>query len=407
MGGDIGWDVKIVHLSHLASRAAPTGAEHSLALLAAGLAAKGHEVAVGAPGPWALEEQLRAAGVEVATIPLRMCWLVQYGAQPWWRQLARAARYAQPDRGVARLRAWLQEQQPDVVHVNCLPNVHGATVARSLGLPVVWHLREILPPGPRRRWFAGRLRHRATRVVAVSEAVSRWLEDEGLGDTVDVVHNAVALPERMPGGQEARATFNLPEDAVVVGLFSQLVPHKGGMDFVRAGLEAAAVEPTLHFLIAGNGPEAFMARLRHEIARSPAASRFRVVPPQPEIWPLLAASDIVALATLWPDPLPRVVMEAMAAGLPVVAYRGGGVSEMLTDGATGWVVEAGDVEALGRRFVTLARSADERARFGAAGRRRAARDFTVARHVDRMLALFASARLPSPPNSLREPSDRS
>ena len=133
--------MKAALLSHLASVDAPTGAERSLALLAGGLGERGHEVAVVAPGPWAMGADLEAAGIEVATIPVRSCWLVQYGAQPLWRQTARVARYALPDRGYRDLRSWLGGFDPDVVHVNCLPLLRGAAAARSLGLPVVWHIR--------------------------------------------------------------------------------------------------------------------------------------------------------------------------------------------------------------------------------------------------------------------------
>ena len=76
-------------------------------------------------------------------------------------------------------------------------------------------------------------------------------------------------------------------------------------------------------------------RLRDAIIDGPAADRIRLVPPQPEIWPLLAAVDVAAITTLWPDPLPRVVMEAMAVGTPVAGYSGGGVPEMVVDGETG------------------------------------------------------------------------
>jgi len=156
--------VKIALLSHLASVDAPTGAERSLALLACGLRKRGHEVAIAAPGPWSMGADLEAAGIEVAMIPVRPCWLVQYGPQPLWRQAARAARYALPDPGYRDLRSWLAAFDPDVVHVNCLPHLRGAAAARSLGLPLVWHIREILPPGRRRRWFAGRLRSKRRRL---------------------------------------------------------------------------------------------------------------------------------------------------------------------------------------------------------------------------------------------------
>ena len=376
--------MKAALLSHLASVDAPTGAERSLALLACGLSEREHQVAVAVPGPWSMGGDLEAAGVEVATIPVRPCWLVQYGPQPLWRQVARGARYSLPDRGYRDLRSWLGELDPDVVHVNCLPHLRGAAAARSLGLPVVWHLREILPPGPRRRWFAGRLRAASTQIVAVSEAVAGWLREEDLGELVEVIHNGADPPTDDVDREAARGSFDLPSEAVVVGLFSQLVEHKGALDFVRAAHMAAANNPNLYFLIAGSGRTAFVERVRGEMAAGPAADHIRLVPPQDEIWPLLATVDVVALTTRWPDPLPRVVMEAMAAALPVVAYDGGGVAEMVAAGETGMVLPSGDVEGLGAAMLELAGDEELRRRFGDAGCRRAQRLFSVEQHVDHM-----------------------
>jgi len=384
--------MKVALLSHLASVDAPTGAERSLALLANGLVKRDHQVAMTAPGSWSMGAELEAAGIEVTTIPVRSCWLVQYGHQPSWRQAVRAARYALPDRGYRDLRSWLGVLDPDVVHVNCLPHLRGAAAARSLGLPVVWHIREILPPGQRRRWFAGRLRSDATKIVAVSEAVAGWLREEGLGGLVEVIHNGVSPPTDGVDREAVRGRFDLPSDSVVVGLFSQVVAHKGSLDFVHAAHFAAAKDPDVRFLIAGSGPPAFVERVRGEIAAGPAAERIRLIPPQDEIWPLLAAVDVVALTTRWPDPLPRAVMEAMAAALPVVAYDGGGVAEMVAAGETGIVLPSGDVEGLGAAMLELAGDKELRCRFGDAGCRRAGLLFSVDEHVERMeRALFSAA----------------
>ena len=104
--------VKVALLSHLASESAPTGAEHSLSLLARGLNGGGHEVVVTAPGPWVLAADLAAQGIGVEEIPVRVCWLVQYDRQPLWRQVARAVRYALPDPGARDLRRWIEMQGP-------------------------------------------------------------------------------------------------------------------------------------------------------------------------------------------------------------------------------------------------------------------------------------------------------
>jgi glycosyltransferase involved in cell wall biosynthesis len=378
-------------LSHLASTTAPTGAERSLALLARGLSARGHEVAVAAPGEWALREELEAGGVSVTEVPVSQCWLVQYGRQPLWRQAARALRYAWPDPGSRGLRRWLSELEPEVVHVNCLSHLRGASAARSIGLPVVWHLREILAPGPRRQWFASRLHADATRIVAVSEAVAGWLREAGLGGRVEVIHNGVEPPEDRVDPKTVRARFDLPPEALIVGLFSQLVAHKGAFDLVRAAHSAVSENPGLHFLIAGHGRDSFADRLRREIAVGAAAGHIHLVPPQPGIWELLAAVDMLALPTLWPDPLPRAVMEAMAAGRPVVAYENGGVSEMVIDGETGLLCRPGEVEDLSRAILELAGDEVLRKRLAEAGRKRARDLFSVALHVERMEAVLEAA----------------
>jgi glycosyltransferase involved in cell wall biosynthesis len=310
-----------------------------------------------------------------------------------WEQGFRLARFGMPDSGAARLRRWLAETQPDVVHINCLPHLRGAKAARESGLPVVWHLREILPPGWRRRWFAGRLHRDATRIIAVSEAVAGWLREEGLGDLVEVVHNGVDPPAAEIDRSTARERFGLPGDAVVCGLFSQLVEHKGALDFVNAAHRAAAENPSLHFMIAGHGPQAFAERLRKSVASGAIADRIHLVPPRGEIWPLLAAVDAVAITTLWPDPLPRIVMEAMAVGLPVIGYTGGGVGEMVVDGETGMLCAPGDIDGLAAAMVRIAEDEGLRRQLGEAGRDRSRRLFSVKRHVDLMEAALQSASI--------------
>jgi len=383
--------VKIAAVSHLASPDAPTGAEKSLAALTEVLAGRGHELGVVAPGPWCLGSELEASGVEVATIRSRSCWLVQWGPQPTARQVLRYLRYRLPDPGYRRMMVWLDRFWPDVVYVNCLPQLKGATAARALGLPVVWHIREILPAGNRRRWFARRLKRDATRIAAVSHAVAEWLDDEGLGDLVTVVHNGCQVPRDRVSSSEVRESFGLPAEGVLVGFFAQLVSHKGTVELVQAGSLAMAQVPSLFIVIAGAGPPDEIERLKTEIAKSPFSQRFFVLPPQRDVWSLLAAIDVAAVPSLWPDPLPRTVMEAMAVGRPVVAYRCGGVPEMIDEGETGFMVEPGDRAGLADRMVRLARDQKLRCRLGAAAGAKAQAEFSVVAYIDAMEKILKEA----------------
>jgi len=377
-------------LSHLASSSAPTGAERSLALLAGALGDRGHRVCLFAPGPWPRADELRARGVEIREQGCRPCWLTYHDPRSWLETSLRGLRCGWPDPQRGRLSRALTAQRFDVAHVNCLPYLGAARAARAAGLPVVWHLREILPAGARRRWWARRLDGLATRIVAVSGAVGRWVEEEGLAARLEIVHNG-ARPATTPTDRSAaRAQLGLPDAGTVIGLFGQLLPHKGPLHFVRAASAVAAEFPDALFVLAGAAPAALLERVR-QAASAVAGGSVRVLAAQRASEPLYAAADAVCLATTTPDPLPRSVLEAMAAGLPVVAFRSGGTEEMVNDGETGLLYDVGDVEGLADGFRQLLAEPRRRAAMGAAARRRVTERFSLERHVDRMEALLADA----------------
>ena len=382
--------LSIAFLSHLASPIAPTGAERSLVLLACELRRRGHRIAVVAPGPWALEEPLRRADVPVTTIRSRASWITYYRPRAWPLALVKWIRGVWPQRAVSDIGRFLEQFRPDVVHVNCLPHLAGASAASAGGRAVVWHLREILPPGRRRRWLAHRLARHATRVVAVSEAVGRWVREENLGSRLEVIPNGVPAQE---GGLDpgiARRELAIPKDGVLFGLYGQLLPHKGALEFVAAAGRALEAEPGLRFALAGDGPASFRARVRTAISANVAADRFHLLEARPSGERLIAAADGICLTTTTPDPFPRAVLEGMGAGKPVVAFDSGGTGEMVLDGETGYLVPTGDVAALGRALVRLARDPRGRRAMGQAGATRVREHFSLDRHTDRMETLFRS-----------------
>jgi glycosyltransferase involved in cell wall biosynthesis len=226
-------------------------------------------------------------------------------------------------------------------------------------------------------------------VVAVSEAVARWVRDEGLGDRLHVVPNGVESPPTFPDARRARAALGIPQDGVVIGLFGQIVPHKGALAFIEAARRAGGADPDLRFVLAGTGPAPFLRTCEAAIERAGLAGRIRLLPAQPTGHDLVAASDVVSLATTTPDPFPRAVLEAMAAGKPVAAFDSGGTGEMVVDGETGVLVPVGDVAALAGAFVRLGADHASREALGRAGAARARERFSLDRHVTRMEALLA------------------
>jgi len=345
-------------------------------------------VAVAAPDGWCLEPELLHAGVEIEHLSARACWMTYYEPRPWPVAALKWMRWAWPQTATPRIARWLRRWKADVVHVNCLPQIRGARAARIAGKPTIWHLHEILPPGRRRRWLAGKVAESATQVVAVSEAVGRWVADEGLAARMRVVHNGVAIPAQVEDVAAARRGLGLPEDGVLFGLFGQVTPHKGALSFVEAGRRALAANDELRFAIAGAGPESFCRRVRQAMEATGRSDRFHLLDPQPGSDRLNAAADVVCLTTTTPDPLPCAVMEAMASARPVAAFDSGGTSEMVRNGETGLLVPAGDVGELAGAFVRLARDSAARVEMGRAGERRAREVFSIEKQLDTLEGLF-------------------
>lgn len=380
--------LSIAFLSHVASRSAPTGAERSLALLAAGMRARGHRVCVVAPGDWALSPGLRDAGVDVEVIPSRPEWTTYFDPPPWPVRALKRVRELVPRAGAARLARFLEQWRPDVVHVNCLPHLAGAEAARRSGRPVVWHLREILPSGVRRRRWTARVGSLADVAVAVSGPVADWLRQDGAEVAVRTIPNGADPQTAVPTRDAARRELGLHPEGVIAGLFGQLAPHKGGLDFVQAAARVVPAHPEARFVLAGDGPRDYVRRVDEAIDRAGHPGRIVRLAAQPDAGNLLAACDLVCLTTRTPDPFPRAVLEAMAAERAVVAYRSGGTVEMVVDGETGVMVDVGNVAGLADAIARLVPNAARREALGRAGARRVRARFSVGRHLDRMESLF-------------------
>jgi glycosyltransferase involved in cell wall biosynthesis len=156
---------------------------------------------------------------------------------------------------------------------------------------------------------------------------------------------------------QARSAIGLPADAFVFGCISRIDPQKNQLVLVDAFSRLAADHPTVHLVL--SGPETsshYAAQVDAAISASSAAQRIHRLPPvAPETREhagLFAALDAFVLPSRH-EPFGIVVLEAWAAGKPVIASRVGGLSRLVTDGVTGWHVEPGDAEALERTMADV------------------------------------------------------
>ncbi len=209
----------------------------------------------------------------------------------------------------------------------------------------------------------------ADRVIVPSRylqgIVAGWGVNEG---KIAVVYNAVVLPEERVSRDEARERLGL--SGIVIISVGRLVPWKGFSILIDAIADLAGELPEVRLIIAGSGPEE--ENLRRKIQERGAATRVRLpgAVSHEELMAYFQASDIFVLNSGY-EGLSHTLIEAMAAGLPVVATAIGGNTEVITDGADGMLIAYNNKEELKDALRAFARNPDMRAAFAAAARARA------------------------------------
>lgn len=301
----------------------------------------------------------------------------------------------------AFLRCWrlLAALRPDVTHTHLKhADLVGGVVSRLLAIPVVstLHLIEDAPRGLDRvkRGLAAAARTRvAARTITVSDAQRRWYLATFDVDPsrVITIHNGARRVSAVPSEERVRlrARLGLPERGAVAAMVAIMRPGKGHDDLLAA-LQLVPRDVDLRVVLAGDGP------LRGELERRARAAG--LVPSRvvfagfvDDVAGLLAASDVVVQPSHF-DALPTALIQALAAGLPVVATDVGGIPEIITP-EVGVLVPPGDVQALAGALVDVAADSGLRQSLGAAARQRFDSEFDAGVWAGRLSHVYQEVLL--------------
>lgn len=356
------------------------GAQTYVATLLPVLAGR-FDVAVAAHGGGPLREAARAAGVRFIELEH-----VRRRLSPWRDFL-----------GLLELAAVVRRERPHIVHAN-------SAKAGALGRLAAWLTRVPIrvytvhgwaftahggASSALYRWAERLLRPLTTVTICVADSERRaGLEARTCDEaTTVVIHNGVDLPRTR--ALDARSG---PHRLVMVG---RLQAPKDALTLVRA--LAALRQRPCEAMIVGDGPD--RPAVEKEVRRLGLDSVVRLVGARNDVAELLAAADLFVLSSR-SEGLPLSILEAMAAGLPVVASNVGGVPEVVVEGETGFLVPPGDPQSLAAAIERLLDDSALRHRLGAAGRIRVAEHFDLASaqraHLDLYVSLLAGAGLPLP-----------
>ena len=289
-------------------------------------------------------------------------------------------------KGIFQLLWVLEEKQIDLIHANSLAaGLIGGVAAKLYGVPIVMHKRYATAYGVLDRICEALL----DRVILVSEA-TRWRFAPPSKQAL--IYNGVELSAFQPSSQveTLRTDLNLDPDATLIGIVTRITPEKGIHTLIEATAKLKK-SPNIQLLVVG-GPyfpkdTEYIDSLKARAKKLGIADRVIFTGFLEDTAAILSLLDIVLLASTIPEACPRTIIEAMAAGAPVIATPLGGSKELVTP-ETGLLVPAEDADAFATAITQLAEDTQRRMRMGKACRLRAEQLFCATQNARRTEELY-------------------
>jgi glycosyltransferase involved in cell wall biosynthesis len=357
--------VKVLHVE--AGRHLYGGARQVLYLIA-GLEARGVESLLVCPPGSAIAAAARAEGARVEELPMR----------------------GEADIPlIPRLLRLIRRERPSLVHLHGRrgADVLGGLAARLAGLPCVLS-RRVDNPEP--RWLARPKYALYARVIAISEGIRRVLLQEGVppGHVVRVSSAVDAGAFDRPCDRDwLQSALGADGRRPLAGMIAQLIPRKGHDVLLEALPRVLERSPDLLVVLLGKGPRE--QEIAAEIRRRGLGGNVRLLGFREDLDRLLCCLDLVVHPALM-EGLGVSLLQAAAAGVPLVASRAGGLPEAVRDGENGLLVPPGDPAALAAAMGRLLADPDLRRRMGEAGRALVRREFSLDAMVEGNLAVYRS-----------------
>ena len=296
-------------------------------------------------------------------------------------------------RSITRLAALVTKEQPSILHTH-LPRADMAGACRRLlhpSLPWVCSVHDIHDKSWAGRWtlpLFNVIWRRADRVIAISHAVKDWLVNERAvpDEKVSVIHYGIEAERFSRSQLDLKKQWAL-KGKLVIGTIGRLEPRKGHDSLLYAMAELKKMVPAVALVIAGHDPWGYGKELQALIDRLDLRKEARLVGFQSDIAAFLSTIDVFAFATQ-SEGFGQVVIEAMAAGKPVVASKIAPLTEIIREGETGLLVSRDDPRAIANAVAWLFAHPQEAQQMGKHGRARVHNYFSAGRMTDQTLFLY-------------------
>lgn len=358
------------------------GAQQCLLDLLPALAGSGWQASLCLPSAGPMAERAHQMGVDTVLAPLG----AYSSGHKSWSEIIRFA--CDSIRLSQAIEKQVRRFQPHLLYANgprVLPAA--ARAARRKRVPLIFHCHNRLSQ-PASVWLARRsLRGGRAHLISCCRYAAEPLMSCVEPERRHIVFNGVAGPLKpLPHRRGS--------DGYRIGVLGRIAPEKGQAEFLRAARLILQEIPESRFVICGKPlfGDAVAERYLRNLEKQSIGMPVEFTGWQDDIDPLLRSLEVVVVPSIREPATPRVILEAYARGIPVVAFASGGIPEIVVDGETGLLVHALQAEALATSLVTLLKGGPQRLEtLGTQGRGEWERRFTVERYQREIIALMGTA----------------
>ncbi len=290
---------------------------------------------------------------------------------------------------IKRLKWVLKEEQPDVLHLHSRrgADVLGGIAGKWAGVKCVCSRRVDNPESP----FIAKLKYRLfDQVVTISNGIREVLLSEGVpAEKVRCVHSAVDVErfDRKPEPEWFYQEFGLPEGSRVLGVIAQLIHRKGHRHLFAALPEVIAQHPDIQVLLFGKGPKE--EELQQQIVQQGLSEHVRLIGFRDDLYRVMAnLHAVVHPADM--EGLGVSLLQAAAAGVPLIGTRAGGIPEIVRDGQNGILIDPQNVPQLRDALLRLLADDQQAKAWGIAGKTIARNEFSIEAMVEGNFQVYQS-----------------
>jgi glycosyltransferase involved in cell wall biosynthesis len=282
----------------------------------------------------------------------------------------------------------VKKERIDIVYSNTAVVLVGGFVARNCGVKHVWHIHEITKNALVFNVVGRLFNWNTDKVIAVSNEVKKHWSKKTKGDKIVTIYNGLDYDIFLNATTSLKEELGIKDNQVTVGMIGRVNAWKGHRYFVEIAALLSKKYPNVRFVMVGDaypGEEYLQDELKDAVRKSGLEDAVHYLGFRSDVPHVLKGLDIFVLPSILPDPLPTVVLEAMACGRPVVATQHGGALEMVDDQITGILIPWDNPHIAAERFEILISDAIMRKEMGEAGRERVLELFSKNRYEANIL----------------------